>query len=498
MRLLPSIALGALLLSCGPAAPPSLTTVQLPDASRATAPPSDAERKLAGADTEKLLHAALCGQRTPCHVLRNRPAGLNEQGMPLSVVSLWTGEQRWSDEDASENEGEEGSAQKGASRDATALPADLRLEQTEREDVTSPGLGGCHRFDYWLVTWRDGAIAAKSPLLRICNDGHGASGVGEDTVTIGDNRFTHTVMGGSAWRWIEVSERRLSPLSERRTASSMWWNIASNVSESRWSWDDFAGGTTWYSPLCKADGSFDRDGDAGDVGPGDRGGREYAFATLPLVEVDPAYTASGWKSAGLGRCALAVDATGKGGFVTHGMPGQASDASLRVVATAPDTLLIEVEDDHLVGPGKNWVTDDHLEIWLSAAIPSASSHCVTPPEELLQWGIRVTDGKVFAGAGKPHPTALRVERAAPQAGESTLRFKVVLPSGQSAVTVVYSDSDDGRKQERLIATSKLVHGKGLTLGTITKLPVTRVTCGVKEGRLTPMEKPEPPISFTEE
>lgn len=53
--------------------------------------------------------------------------------------------------------------------------------------------------EYWLLE----GDAAPRLILQLCNDGYGAAGVGEDEVTIADNRFVHRQYGGSASRWDE-------------------------------------------------------------------------------------------------------------------------------------------------------------------------------------------------------------------------------------------------------------------------------------------------------
>lgn len=483
----PGLVLCALLLSCGNPTPPRPTAaIQLP---RAPPAPPPAPAAPPAPDLSAALRAALCADRSPCHVLRDRPAGQDPAGRRLSVVSVWAGQVRSDEEEGTTGEAPEPEG---------ALPADIHLEQGEREDTTSANFGGCHRIEYWLVARRGEIIDAATPLLRLCNDGHGAASVGEDTVTIGDGSLTHATAGGSSWRWSETREISLAPLRIRRTASNGWWNMSSNVENTEWSWDDFAGKTTWYSPPCNANGQPDFPSDSQDVGPGDRGGVEYSYAALPMVEIDEPFASSGWKTAGLGRCALSLDAAGERGFVVHGKPGERSDAALRVVASARGVLYIEVEDDRLVGPSPRWVRDDHLEIWLAKDLPGYMAHCldkVDPPE---QWGIRIADGKVFAGAEQPDPAALTVERVAASHAAGPTRFKIGLPPGHQAVTVVYSDSDDGRKQERLLATSKLTHGNPFTLGAFTRLPPERVTCRVEGGRLEPVEKPVDPARFADD
>jgi hypothetical protein len=51
------------------------------------------------------------------------------------------------------------------------------------------------------------------------------------------------------------------------------------------------------------------------------------------------------------------------------------------------------------------------------------------------------------------------------------------------ITVVYSDSDDGEAQERLIATSPLKFGRNETLGEITDVPESAARCTWHHGAI---------------
>ena len=217
--------------------------------------------------------------------------------------------------------------------------------------------------------------------------------------------------------------------------------------------------------------------------------------SIPAVDFEGDFVASGWKDSALGKCSATVDSAGRSGFVTYGKAGEVRDASMRVVASKNGEIFVEVEDDKWVGPSAKWVKDDHLELWLAKELPGYMDHCLSGEEEggrvgPKQWGIRVADGKVFAGFGTPKPEekAISVERSSAPGGAGAVRFKIVIPKGFGAVTVSYSDSDDGKKQERLIATSKLVHGKLATLGALEVIDGKSAACRVDGGKLEPVIK----------
>jgi hypothetical protein len=210
---------------------------------------------------------------------------------------------------------------------------------------------------------------------------------------------------------------------------------------------------------------------------------------IPLMPLSRAFQARSWKTTGLGTCATLVDGV-TAGFTIHGGKGSADDASMRVVwAQDGGDLFVEVDDDRLVGPGTSWVTDDHLELWLGQDFPGGCPDAA----QARQWGIRVTDGRVFPAFGNPD-TNPKVEIA--RAGNK-VRVKISLPPAdrerqklvEPRVTLVYSDSDDGVSQERLIATSTLQHGKGWSLGSLHY--VSRVTACVAEGGVLRPRMPLP-------
>ena len=54
--------------------------------------------------------------------------------------------------------------------------------------------------------------------------------------------------------------------------------------------------------------------------------------------------------------------------------------------------------------------------------------------------------------------------------------------------MAYSDSDDGVRQKRLIATSSLAYGRWWTLGQAREIDAKEATCVVERGALEPRVK----------
>jgi len=262
-----------------------------------------------------------------------------------------------------------------------------------------------------------------------------------------------------------------------------------------WNWQTFSG-SRWFRAAFSdhPEPPFDPGGNQ-PVNPGQDVCRTYEYALIPDVRLDEAFGADGWKSAALGRCALDVDGSKGHGYLRFGKTRGRSDASFRVLLAGP-ILFVEVRDDIFTGPTQNWVNDDHLEIWLGPEVDDRCSlGCMeeTETEHRLrfpayQWGVRIMDAQVFPAAGRP-TAMVTVERI--QVDANTVRLRIELPEPFNAITVAYSDSDDGRTQKSLLATSRFTFGDGSTLGTSQVIDPSRATCTVLSGSLEPVRAPPP-------
>lgn len=253
-----AIGIGALCVSCGagaiaasPVAPQPPRAPEPSPSASASAPPVDG-----GAPSE--LAARLCGDRTPCVVRRDRPAGAG-----LRVVSLDLGVHPI-----------------GADAPVGLEPPGEDVVETPTKDIIHPIMTftHCRHLEYWLVS-----DSSKQLLLSTCNDGYGASGLGEDVIEVGDGTLAYDVQGGSAWRWGSHTELALAPLRTTRETWTAHWSVGPNVEEGEIDFTTFEGKTGWFSPICDANGEPPSDGAWGD----DR----YEYRLLPAVALDDAYRA---------------------------------------------------------------------------------------------------------------------------------------------------------------------------------------------------------------
>ena len=445
--------------ACASPAPAPVAPVALASTDAAPAAPA-----VDAGPPEDDLATRLCAGRTPCSIRRNRSAGRGEHGEALAVVSLnlgMAGAQDGADDDAGDG--------------AAAAPDPNDLQESAMEDQTSGPAGfqrPCHSFEYWLVT--DAPDGAPQLLAAACNDGYGASMVGIDVMTIGNNSFKRTQGGGSSWRWSYTNELTLSPLRLASSTHAGYWSVSTNNFSTTWDWVRFAGSGSFYAPACN---------DKGEMPDDPAQGKPYASIFIPRLGLPDGYRTGGFRDTALGACAAEIDGTGQHGYVTFGSTADHAAAWVRAVLSDHDELFVEVHDAHPSGASGRWVADDHLEIWTATVSGGFDNQCIPtkePPPK--QWGIRLADGKVFAGYGSPKPAELTVERAAKDDG--LVRFRIGLPHEYQGITVAYSDGD-GRKQQRLFATSIARKGVPETVGAAFDIKADQAVCEVKDGRLEP-------------
>lgn len=396
----------------------------------------------------------LCAKREPCTVVETLDAGKDAQGRPLQVKHLELG---WADVETSDEF------------------LGRKFGPGGRKEEGSRAEGQCEAAEWWLVRPSQPAQL----LLSVCNNGYGAAGVGEDSVTVADNRFTHEQSGGSRQRWSVTRTLQLSPLwlviEGHRSSDAM----AEEGKEDGdyWDFETMRGEVVRAAPECE---------------PGEPSLGERTLPYLPQVQMDKAYLQGGWKQAGLGTCGF------ESGNFLLGNQDDPKDASLKALLVAADTLLVEVRDDKWTGPSAKWLNDDHVEVWLAPLPPQELTGCGKPTDEQKpsQWGIRIADGKVFPAFGAPKKT-IQVERAE-LPGKQGYRLKLKLPTPFRGISVVYSDSDSGKKQELMLATSLVKFGRPETLNPVRVVSPSEATCAVKNGELSvvpaPVKKSEPDVA----
>lgn len=383
------------------------------------------------------LLARVCGERKPCSLRRARAAGVDPSGRALTVWSVDLG-----------------------TRSPVETSSEGLVEETSSDSFTATGRDRCRQIEYWLAIGEARAPTTVQQLLAICNDGNGAAGLGEDTVTIGERSFEHASSGGSNWRWSRTRTVELAPLRVREVSGDGYFALGPNRERRGWSFDRFAGDVSWYSPPCERNGEASEVAEASQV--------EHHYASIPAVALTDEYTGGGWKTVGLGGCALTLAST-----------EQPGDAVMRVVASAGEgarALFVELEDD-------DFTRDDRLELWFGDRGPDYMEHCLPgEPMGLRQWVIQVRDGRVLAGHGQPEIAGLSVVRA----GVGPMRLRIEPRSRFNGVTLVYVDRDDGESEPRRLTTSKLEPGRGETLGALAIVDPQAAACAVVAGRLEPV------------
>lgn len=366
-----------------------------------------------------------CRGRSPCRVDQRHAAGRSAAGHAMVVLEVSLGE----------------------SRDDEAYSR------------------ACERREAWLVHEGPGAPPPRL-LLEACNDGYGASGVGEDTIEVSDNLFVHSRMGGSAWRWLETTRVRLDPPAVVGEAWGSWWALSdAHAAESSTDYVDFRNETTLQVPRCNADGQLPE-------GP-DREVIEVASEPVPSLALPPRLVADPIAElAGVHFAACALRLAHADG---------AADLRLAAVIDAPSkTLFVEVEDD-ATSPG------DRLRVWTAMEAVDAGTHCAEPrPSQSFALD---AEGRFV---GKPASTvATRIE-VAPSPDGRRRTYRITLASLPEAMTIGYVDADPKEQPTTLASSPVEAHpGDAIGLGRVRAVPDERAHC-VLEGLALVPKLAEPP------
>ncbi|HEU4411319.1 MAG TPA: hypothetical protein VFS43_39070 [Polyangiaceae bacterium] len=404
--------------------------------------------------------AAVCGERPGCRLLGRQRAGVDGSGRGLEVATVLS-----------------------APPGLDPAPADGPAEPVAGDEGDEAEIDGASMAltEYWLLSLDEGQVVSSQLLAEV--EGGGPR---EGDVKVGDNFFRLARSGGSTRQWEESSELRLSPLGPRSWSRRSWTLAAGATAyeEERWDWGEFRGRTVWFEEGCEG---RERGASAPHFpAPGELPAEPYfAYASLPAVELDAAYASGLWRETGLGRCALRADGA-EGGYALQGKADGPDDSSLRAVSDREGkALFVEVFDDRLVGAGG--AAEDRLEVLVDAAAEPAR-RCGEGPAAAgakpLSWTIRAADGALASGRGRPGQGAPRVEHARAEDGRS-VRLKLTLPAAPGALTLIYHDTDDGRRVERSFASSRLRRGDARTLGHVRPLARREAVCAPLEGRLEP-------------
>ena len=326
-----------------------------------------------------------------------------------------------------------------------------------------------HAEEYWLLA----SDQAPVRLLELCNDGYGAAGLGEDVVTVSDNRLSHVQHGGSNWRWSQSREFQLSPLRLLREGEQGYWTVGLNESDAHWDWHRFSGETRWWSPPC----------DTPEAQPDDSGQSAYAFHPIPMLH--PEAVGAAGTDVTLGTCALEIGPNAGTGYAIWGDAGAVfpDGGWMRVAMIAPDQLLVSVGQRGWATGADSWLHDDHLELWLGPR-RTYFDHCIEDDEAPRQWAIMMADGRVVPAFGDPAEPPQVVSRTVrSDADAEIVSFRIALPEAPENLSVVFSKGDGRGSQLWMVATSRLQFGDAATLGQLRSIDAGAVQCVVRDGWL---------------
>lgn len=403
--------------------------------------------------------AAICQARTTCKIAKTYDAGKSPAGTPLSVAEVSLG---------------------------------LADKPEDQDDGCRSGNGDRNGgTEYWLL---EGTTPPKQ-ILKLCNDGYGSSGVGEDEVTISPNRLARWQTGGSSWRWAGTVTYSLSPwrpLSER----SCSYHTSSETSGTKTDFD--------YETMVVRSITEDRatHPDPG-IGCPDWPKGSAPFAPKLAPGVVGAYDIVGPvlgddpkipTGTAIGNCVATITTAGANGFIVYGKPAPTGQvAEIKAMAVGLKSLLIQVYDPLAASQpataNSSWINLPHVELWIGQNREYARTSL--PLNQLQQIGIDL-DGRVHRGVGKavPLPSVQHwLARDADGRSVTVLRLDwtddYALLNG---VALVYSQAEAG-KQTRLVSTTGIINNRPLYVPSIVQLydesPTKKIDrCDLRDGRLS--------------
>lgn len=366
--------------------------------------------------------AALCGQRTPCTAAAAHEAGTAADGAPRLV-------------------------------------AEIRLALADRpREAPEEGCRNGNEFDggleVWVLNGNSPPIRLLDPpirLLELCNDGYGASGVGEDEIDVEDNRLTHTQHGGSAWRWQTATAWRLEPLVRIETQDCSYHTLSPGS------------GTLTHADLwnlrLRSVGFDNRDPAAAEeIGcPEVRPASPLARPAPGLLSAlvlpgfgpgdDPRQMRKVPTGAALADCALAISTDGANGFLVHGRPADKGAAEMRIAVDSASSLVLQVFDP-LARDNRfatSWVHQPHIELW---RVPQSGDSAAgySNPKTVEQIGIDL-EGKPWPGINAGKLPAVERWTTTDEKRRAVVALRVTWAEEDAlawGVAAVYSQAEQGR------------------------------------------------------
>lgn len=398
----------------------------------------------AAADLGVAQKTAICQGRSTCAIGKLYDGGKSAAGAPLTVAEVHLG--------------------------LKDKPDDAPDDGCRVGDKSDGGV------EYWLV---EGAQPPKR-ILKFCNDGYGAAGVGEDDVSVANGILIHQRVGGSAWRWDSTTKYTLSPwraISERDcsfndlssdngtvTEIDFLTMTARSIAKDRTAkWREEVGCPDWPK---EASHHFTPQPAANLLGA-------YNIIVPVLGKETPAPKIP--SGTAIGDCVPAMTTSGANGFIVFGDPAPAGQAAeIKTFAESFQSLVIQVFDPQAASqsaPVKgSWINLPHAEVWIGLSTESARTRL--PLNQVAQVGIDL-NGKVYAGAGKKEALP-SIERwqARDAAGHPVVVMRLTWANDTefaNGVVVVYSQAEAGR-QKRLVASSGIVKNHPLFIPDIMSLP----------------------------
>ena len=327
-----------------------------------------------------------------------------------------------------------------------------------------------------LEKTRGGRVASSEEVIAFCQSEDEA----ETSVTVAPNAIKVDRNGGSHAGYFNISTYQLSPWKALEVDACSFSAGSTEFTVEHWDYARLRG-QAWTGSAKTAGGICVQEPEV------------FTYMVVPELPFDVERLEKSRNR--LGSCALSMDASGRNGFVIWGKPDAKDPVEVKLLFTGHHTLLAQVIDPQRnTRPAASWVNADHFEIWMGAQGELGGA------DSMWQFGIPLDEAPVQVGFGKPPklPAVRRWSANLPD-GRTAILLRIDLPPYPSefsdGLTVVYSQSLEGRTQKRMISTSRIKRGDPETIGSqdsvVRHMEYTQ--CDLVQGSLEMSGGPKKPL-----
>lgn len=201
------------------------------------------------------------------------------------------------------------------------------------------------------------------------------------------------------------------------------------------------------------------------------------FLVVPQVSLPESFVSDGWKTIGVGRCALIVGGKGSTGYILQGT-AEGPSVNFSLLLASNQDLFVDVPQTDFTLDPSNWERSDRLEI-VTNGVPNGDGGAIV----LL--GNGTVSGKWDAKDLQPTVEMARKTIDGKPGTGYRIHFPSPLlpsPGAPLGMTLTYHRIEKGAP-ETIVATSQFAKGNTETLSFVINVPPSAAVCRPENGQL---------------